>query len=47
MGKGIGFVDVHLLVAVAAEPGTWLWTRDKRPLASVAKLLKLDWEEKA
>jgi predicted nucleic acid-binding protein len=46
MGKGIGFVDVHLLAAVAAEPGTWLWTRDKR-LASVAKLLKLDWEEKA
>lgn len=45
MGKGIGFVDVHLLAAVAAEPGAQLWTRDKR-LAGVAELLKLDCEEK-
>ncbi len=45
MGKGIGFVDAHLLAAVAVEPGARLWTRDKR-LAGVAELLKLDWEEK-
>ena len=33
-GKGIGYVDVHLL-ASAAIGGTALWTRDKR-LRSVA-----------
>lgn len=30
-GKGIGYVDVHLLAA-AAIGGTKLWTRDKRLL---------------
>ena len=30
MGKGIGFIDVHLLAAVAAAAGARLWTRDKR-----------------
>ncbi len=36
MGRGIGYVDVHLLASVAlAAPGS-LWTRDKRLLA-VAK----------
>ena len=31
MGRGIGFVDVHLLGAVLAGPvGTLLWTRDRR-----------------
>ena len=29
-GKGIGYVDVHLLAAVALTPGARLWTRDKR-----------------
>jgi len=29
-GKGIGYVDVHLLVSVALTGGTKLWTRDKR-----------------
>src|SRR6202007_953320 len=28
-GKGIGFVDVHLLAAVAAQHGAKLWTRDR------------------
>lgn len=46
MGKGIGFVDVHLLAAVAGEPGARLWTRDRR-LARVAELLKLGLEENA
>lgn len=29
-GKGLGYVDVHLLAAVALTPGSTLWTRDKR-----------------
>ena len=30
MGRGISFVDAHLLCSVLAEPGTVLWTRDTR-----------------
>jgi predicted nucleic acid-binding protein len=29
-GKGIGYVDVHLLASVALTAGSRLWTRDKR-----------------
>ena len=29
-GKGIGYVDGHLLASVSLVPGTKLWTRDKR-----------------
>ena len=29
-GKGIGYVDAHLLASVALTEGTKLWTRDKR-----------------
>ena len=29
-GKGIGYVDVHLLASVALTEGAKLWTRDKR-----------------
>jgi predicted nucleic acid-binding protein len=29
-GKGIGYVDVHLLASVALTQGASLWTRDKR-----------------
>lgn len=29
-GKGIGYVDAHLLAAVALTSGATLWTRDKR-----------------
>ena len=29
-GRGIGYVDAHLLAAVHLSPGTRLWTRDKR-----------------
>jgi len=35
MGRGVGYVDIHLLAAVALAPGTRLWTRDKR-LAAIA-----------
>ena len=34
-GRGIGYVDTHLLASTRLTPGTALWTRDKR-LAAVA-----------
>jgi hypothetical protein len=37
-GKGIGYVDIHLLAAVALTDGAKLWTRDKRLLASAQAL---------
>jgi predicted nucleic acid-binding protein len=37
-GKGIGYVDVHLLASVALTEGAKLWTRDKR-LRVVAQTL--------
>lgn len=36
MGKGIGYVDVHLLASAVLEGGARLWTRDKR-LARIAE----------
>lgn len=30
-GKGIGYVEVHLLASVASTPGAKLWTRDAKP----------------
>ena len=29
-GKGLGYVDVHLLASVVLTPGARLWTRDRR-----------------
>ena len=40
MGRGIGYVDAHLLAAVLLTPPTRLWTRDKR-LAAIADELGL------
>ena len=37
-GKGIGYVDVHLLASVALTEGARLWTRDKK-LRLVAEML--------
>lgn len=37
-GKGIGYVDVHLLASAALTGGTRLWTRDRR-LHAVAREL--------
>lgn len=37
-GKGIGYVDVHLLASVALTPGSQLWTRDAK-LRRIADLL--------
>ena len=30
MGRGIGFIDAHLLYSTLRRPGTKLWTHDKR-----------------
>lgn len=38
MGKGIGYVDMHLLAATLLSDDTRLWTRDKR-LMGVAETL--------
>jgi predicted nucleic acid-binding protein len=35
MGRGIGYIDAHLLASVTLTPGSRLWTRDRR-LAAVA-----------
>ena len=29
MGRGIGFIDAHLLYSTVRRPGTRLWTSDK------------------
>ena len=34
-GRGLGFIDAHLLAATFLTPGTGLWTRDQR-LAAVS-----------
>jgi predicted nucleic acid-binding protein len=43
MGKGIGYIDVHLLAAVLLTESATLWTRDKR-LASIAAQLGVAFE---
>lgn len=37
-GKGIGYVDAHLLASVALTGRTQLWTRDKRLLNAAESL---------
>ena len=44
MGRGIGYVDIHLLASAMLTENSGLWTRDKR-LARVAKELGISWEE--
>ena len=46
MGRGLGYIDVHLLASVALAGTARLWTRDKC-LAVVAVDLKLAHVEKA
>ena len=43
MGRGIGYVDVHLLAAALLAPPVQLWTRDRR-LSDVAGDLRLAYE---
>lgn len=45
-GKGIGWVDVHLLASVLLTHGTRLWTRDKK-LRSVAQTMGLAFQDPA
>lgn len=40
MGKGIGYIDAHLLVSVTLTDEARLWTTDKR-LAEIATNLRL------
>ncbi len=40
MGRGIGYIGVHLLASVALAGTARLWTRDRR-LAAVAAELEL------
>jgi predicted nucleic acid-binding protein len=44
MDRGIGYVDAHLLAAVALGGSSPLWTRDQR-LRSVAEALQLAYSE--
>ncbi len=37
-GRGIGYVDVHLLASTALTAGAKLWTRDKRLRAAAVDL---------
>jgi predicted nucleic acid-binding protein len=43
-GKGIGYVDAHLLASVALSSSASLWTRDKR-LATSAQALHCAFED--
>jgi predicted nucleic acid-binding protein len=38
MGRGIGYIDVHLLASAALDGGARLWTRDRRLSAAAAEL---------
>lgn len=44
MGRGMGYIDVHLLASVVLSGSAQLWTRDKR-LAAVAVSMKLAYVE--
>lgn len=37
-GRGIGYVDTHLLASARLTPGATVWTRDRRLLAAAAYL---------
>jgi predicted nucleic acid-binding protein len=45
-GRGIGWVDIHLLAGTALAGDAYLWTRDKR-LAAVAADFGFGYSEKA
>jgi predicted nucleic acid-binding protein len=44
MGRGIGYIDVHLLASIALSGDARLWTRDRR-LAAVATELEVAFRE--
>lgn len=45
MGRGIGYIDAHLICSVLNRRGTSLWTRDRR-LKQVAEELGVAYPEK-
>jgi hypothetical protein len=45
MGKGIGFIDVHLLASVAITDGAHLWTLDRR-LQAIANDVDIAYRDK-
>jgi hypothetical protein len=45
MGRGIGYIDIHLLASAALAGDTRLWTRDRR-LAGVAAGIQLAFHER-
>ncbi len=44
MGRGVGYIDIHLLASVALSNARGLWTRDKR-LHLVAEQMGRAWIE--
>lgn len=42
MGRGLGYVDLHLLASTRVTAGARLWTRDRR-LAEAARRLDIVW----
>jgi hypothetical protein len=38
VGRGLGFVDIHLLAAARSLSGTVLWSKDKRRNAEAQRL---------
>lgn len=45
MGRGIGYIDAHLLAAVMLSAGARLWTRDRR-LQQCAVALGLNFDDR-
>ena len=45
-GRGVGFIDLHLLLSVRLTPDALLWTRDKR-LHGMAKEMSVAYVEPA
>jgi len=44
MGKGIGYINAHLLASVTLTGAAKLWTRDKR-LVPIAEQLRIGFEK--
>ena len=44
MGRGVGFMDAHLLYSVLHRPGALLWTQDQR-LNQIAQELSVSYRE--
>mgnify|MGYP001557108603 FL=1 len=38
MGKGVGYLDLHLLASVYLSEDAFIWTHDRKLAAVVAKL---------